>query len=49
MVWIGLGEIVFSDGSNNFDSLHYRRNDLGSLIYESRDSKLIEVMYTEAN
>lgn len=49
MVWIGLGEKDFSDGSNNFDSLHYRRSNLSSLIYESKEGKLIEIMYTEAN
>ena len=49
MVWIGLGEKDFSDGSHNLDSQHYRRSNLSSLVYESKEGKLIEIIYTEAN
>ena len=49
MVWIGLGEKDFLDGTQNYDNQHYRRNNLSSLIYENKDGKLIEIMYTESN
>ncbi len=49
MVWIGLGEKDFSDGTQNYDNQHYKRSNLSSLIYENKDGKLIEIMYTEPN
>ena len=49
VVWIGLGEKDFSNGTQKYDSENYRRSNLSSLIYEDENSNLVEIKHSESN